>query len=113
MMDQQQLVQIGFALEAYRVRFGSYPKTLDHLSSKWLAEVPQDQFREAPYTYESDGKGYTLFGFGQDLVDSGGRPGADNVSIEFWGRTGTLARLNGAEKTGRIACPLNANNPNF
>ena len=78
-VDYGQLVEIAFALEAYKIKNERYPAKLDELTPNLLAKVPQDLFKEAPYFYDSDGKKYLLYGIGYNFEDDGGTRGLDNV----------------------------------
>ena len=56
----QRNLQIAFALGAYRRTEGKYPKTLDELAPKYLAQIPNDYFTDKPIRYEPTTKGYRL-----------------------------------------------------
>gem|GEM_PF-2960407 len=77
----QRNLQIAFALAAYRRAEGKYPKTLDQLAPKYLAQIPNDYFTDKPISYELTKNGYLLEcdGIGGDdytLFLDHGPPGA-------------------------------------
>jgi hypothetical protein len=68
------LDKLAFALAAYRVDHGSYPKQLATLAPKYIAEVPKDFFNnDAPLLYRPDGHGYWLYSVGPNAKDDGGK----------------------------------------
>lgn len=69
------LVQLGFALAAYRVGFGEYPATLDALVPKYCSEVPPDRFSGKPLHYVRQADGFLLYSVGKNAKDDGGRGG--------------------------------------
>jgi hypothetical protein len=77
--DYGQMVEIAFALEAYKIKYEQYPQKLVKLTPALLTKIPQDIFKEAPYTYESDGSTYLLYGVGFNFEDDGAKRGVDNV----------------------------------
>lgn len=66
------LSELGFALESYRLDHGRFPKTLDELQPKYLAEIPTDRFTARPLIYRPDAKGYLLYSVGQNQKDDQG-----------------------------------------
>jgi hypothetical protein len=66
------LMQIAFALAAFRAAQGDYPDVLGALVPKYLAAVPQDRETQMPLHYEKRGAGYLLYATGPDGVDDGG-----------------------------------------
>ncbi len=77
--DYGQMVEIAFALEAYKIKYEQYPQKLVKLTPALLTKIPQDIFKQAPYTYESDGSTYLLYGVGFNFEDDGAKRGVDNV----------------------------------
>jgi hypothetical protein len=64
------------ALELHRVRTGAYPAQLKDLVPGELAELPLDNCSGKPFAYRLTpgvDPGYTLYSFGPDLADDGGR----------------------------------------
>jgi hypothetical protein len=76
---------VAFALEWYRRDHGRYPRTLEALAPKYLAQIPQDIFSGKPLIYRPSEKGYLLYSVGINGKDEGGRsydddpPGDDLV----------------------------------
>ncbi|MEX1097537.1 MAG: hypothetical protein WED34_15940 [Planctomycetales bacterium] len=69
------LVQLAFALAAYRADQGEYAPALADLAPKYIAAVPDDLFSGKPLIYRptEDGSGYLLYSVGQNEIDDGGR----------------------------------------
>jgi hypothetical protein len=47
------LVQIGTALELYRLQVGGYPEKLQDLHPGYVKRVPRNPFDGSPYQYQS------------------------------------------------------------
>lgn len=72
------LMQVAFALSAYRADHGSYPATLDELAPRYIDAVPPDLFTGKPPIYRpKEGGGYVLYSVGHDATDNGGLSRAD------------------------------------
>jgi hypothetical protein len=67
------LGQTALALEVYHGRHGRYPDALADLAADPGWALPEDPFSGAPFRYRREGRGYTLYSFGRDLDDDGGR----------------------------------------
>ena len=65
--------QVFLAAQAYRARFGSYPRGLDELKSRLGWELPLDPFSERDLVYIRRGNGFILYSIGPDMKDNGGR----------------------------------------
>lgn len=64
----------GCALERYRLRNGTYPKTLEALVPDFLAAVPIDPMDGQPIRYAQDDNGlFRLWSIGDDRKDQNGR----------------------------------------
>ncbi len=64
----------GCALERYRLRNGTYPKTLEALVPDFLAAVPIDPMDGQPIRYARDDNGlFRLWSVGDDRKDQNGR----------------------------------------
>jgi hypothetical protein len=90
--DQAQQTQdnllFAFALAAYQRDHGSYPKKLDDLAPKYLANIPPDLFTSKPLVYRPGEKSYLLYSFGVNGKDDGGRgseddPPGDDLSVRM------------------------------
>ena len=68
-------VTVACALERARVANGSYPKSLDALTPKFIVRAPIDFVSGAPFRYRVEGDGYVLYSVGWNQQDDGGRPG--------------------------------------
>jgi hypothetical protein len=70
---EAELLQVGFALAAYRADHGSYPQQLGELSPRYLARVPVDVFAGgAALHYRRQDAGYLLYSVGPNGRDDGG-----------------------------------------
>ena len=67
----------ALALEMYRRRNGSYPKSLDDLSPRFLPSVPRDRSNDSQMLYRVDGDRAVVYYVGQDGDDDGGVVPAD------------------------------------
>jgi hypothetical protein len=79
---------IAFALARYERDHGHYPKELDALAPKYLAEVPKDIFSGGALIYRPNEKGYLLYSIGANGIDEGGRwyddePPGDDPSVRM------------------------------
>jgi hypothetical protein len=78
-------LQIAFALAWYHREHGHYPKTLDDLAPRYLKQIPQDIFSSKPLIYRPSEKGFVLYSVGYNGTDDGGHgredepPGDDLV----------------------------------
>jgi hypothetical protein len=86
-------------LEAYRRERGKLPGSLEDLVPELLPEVPRDGFDGAPLRYLAERA--VVYSVGADLVDEGGRVGADERDVDepaFW--LGDPARAVGEGEAG-------------
>lgn len=72
------LVQVGAAIERYRVATGKYPETLDALVPTYLGEVPLDPYAKTAPRYET-APSHRLWSVGPDGNDDGGEEPDDLV----------------------------------
>lgn len=92
------LVQLGFALAAYRADAGTYPPVLEALVPKYCRAVPADRFTAGPLIYRPQKDGYLLYSTGPNGVDNGGRhsdshPPGDDLVIQVDGKRQTASSL--------------------
>lgn len=71
--SRQQLLSIGLALEIHRLQEGTFPETLDIISPRLPEEGLEDYFTGSPLVYKPAGKGYLLYGRGENQQDDEGR----------------------------------------
>lgn len=81
-------VEIAFALAWYRCVEGHYPKELKALAPKYLPEVPQDIFSGKSLVYRPGNDGYLLYSVGPNGKDEDGHgpedePKGDDVSVRM------------------------------
>lgn len=69
---KRDLVQISFALAAYRAEEGKYPAELASLVPKYLEKLPLDRSTGKDYRIRYADGGYVLYGLGGNLKDDGG-----------------------------------------
>ena len=70
---QNALVEVVYALRAYRVQHGKYPDKLDELTPSILPRIPTDPFTAgAALKYRRAGGSYALYSIGPDGKDDGG-----------------------------------------
>ena len=81
---QSELLQVGFALAAYRAERGKYPAALEDLAPAYLAAVPSDLFVDAKLRYRAEDGGYLLYSVGPNGSDDGGRTRDDATNSEPW-----------------------------
>jgi hypothetical protein len=77
---QVSLVELSFALAAYRADYKKYPAALAELKPKYLSEIPKDLFsdKELVYKPQENGQGYLLYSLGPNSRDDGGENYDDN-----------------------------------
>lgn len=61
------------AMQAYKSRFGQYPRSLADLRSMPGWKLPNDPFSGKAFVYRPRGNGFTIYSIGPDLKDDGGR----------------------------------------
>ncbi len=71
-------LELAFALAAYRADRDAYPDSLESLSPKYVAEVPNDLFTGQPLKYAKTAEGYRFYSFGDNEKDDEGRSHDDN-----------------------------------
>jgi hypothetical protein len=71
---------IAFALAAFQIDNGRYPKKLTELAPNYLKRVPNDLFSNRPLHYRLIKNGYLLYSVGQNEKDEGGRTADDRNS---------------------------------
>gem|GEM_PF-4556194 len=77
------MLQIAFALEAYKLKNAAYPSDLESLVPEYLESIPVDPFAESsPIRYIPDQKPYILYSVGPDGEDSEGKAIESDVSLE-------------------------------
>ena len=81
-------LHIAFALAAYQRENGRYPPTLDALTPKYLAKIPNDLFTGAPLIYRPSEKGFLLYSVGPNGKDDEGcgtddDPKGDDLAIRM------------------------------
>jgi acetyl esterase/lipase len=84
----QDNILLAFALAWYQRDHGHYPKKLEALAPKYLAQVPRDLFSGKPLIYRPAGNGYLLYSVGVNGKDEGGRgsddePTSDDLSVRM------------------------------
>src|SRR4029077_15885707 len=76
----------AIALERYRQAKGDWPKSLDQLVPKYLAEVPTDHYVAKPFIYRRVDRGVIVYSVGQDRKDNGGKlrrePGEQHIGFD-------------------------------
>ena len=71
---RRRILITAIALERYRGRHGSYPKTLAELAPEFLKTVPVDFMDGQPLRYQlTDDGHFILYSIGLDCVDNGGK----------------------------------------
>jgi hypothetical protein len=79
---------LAFALAWYQRGHGRYPKKLDELAPKYLAQVSSDLFSGKPLIYRPSKNGYLLYSVGVNGKDEEGRgreddPPGDDLSVRM------------------------------
>src|SRR5262245_25009225 len=87
-------LQIAFALAAYQRDNTRYPDSLDALTPKYLAKIPNDLFTDKPLIYRKTDSGYSLYSFGPDGKDDEGRGNDDDPKGDDIGVRMPLPKLN-------------------
>lgn len=66
---REAMIQLGFAIAAYRADHSKYPETLEVLVPKDIPTLPIDLFVDRPLKYRRDDSGYCLYSVGKDGID--------------------------------------------
>ena len=67
--------RVGAALDAFRVRYGRYPESLDELAADADAKLPADPITGEAFMYRLDEEGCVLYSIGLNEQDDGGESG--------------------------------------
>ena len=84
---QNEITQIGIALELHYLEHENYPSNLKALVGPNLKTIPQDRFNENGLTYRTTPNGYLLYSFGRDREDNQGntsedQPTGDDIALK-------------------------------
>ncbi len=80
------MLQIAFALDAYKIKNAGYPGDLESLVPEYLDNIPTDPFAEScPIKYIPDQKPYILYSVGPDGMDSKGKSIKPEISVKSKG----------------------------
>ena len=85
-IQRAQNLELAFAMAAWRSEHDSYPDSLDALTPKYIAKVPNDLFNGQPLKYERTEDGYRFYSVGQNEKDDEGRSfdeGADDLVVRM------------------------------
>jgi hypothetical protein len=74
----QRNLQVACALAQYQREHGHYPKKLEALATKYLAEIPLDLFTGKQLRYLPSENGYLLYSYGVNGQDDQGRTEQDD-----------------------------------
>lgn len=83
------LTRVTFALAAYKTDHDAFPDSLDKLTPKYIAKMPQDFYVEKPLSYKRSEDGYVLYAVGPNGQDNDGfgpfyKSGdGDDIGIHF------------------------------
>ncbi|MEN6356911.1 MAG: hypothetical protein ABFD83_07495 [Armatimonadota bacterium] len=66
------LGRTALALESYKIKFGSYPKSLDDVESSMDERLPVDPFSGKSLIYKLESRGFVLYSLGPDQKDNNG-----------------------------------------
>jgi hypothetical protein len=81
------LMQLGLAIEQYRVENGEYPTTLDQVAPLSGGAIPIDPFTGQPYVYQLSGGSFLIYSATASLVDADRArrfAGADEQGTIVW-----------------------------
>ena len=78
---QMDLVQLGIALEQFRLAKGQYPERLEELVPQWIEVLPIDRFTDAALKYHTIEDSYVIYSVGRDSIDNGG---AEDFDVVFF-----------------------------
>jgi len=68
------------AVLRYHKQIGKYPNSLEELVQKgFMVKMPFDAYRNGPLTYRKTDPGFTLYSYGEDRDDDGGKTGVAEV----------------------------------
>jgi hypothetical protein len=88
----------AIALERYRGKYGSYPKTLAEISPEFLKAPLSDFMDGKPLRYRlSDDSNFLLYSVGQGCVDDGGKFPTRPRNVEEWQINMGEARMDGSD----------------
>jgi hypothetical protein len=79
------VAQVALAAEAYKSRFGSYPRSIRELKMKLGWKLPVDPFSGLDLRFKPKRNGYLVYSIGGDLKDDGGKPTAESLRYDLPG----------------------------
>ncbi|OWK34789.1 hypothetical protein [Fimbriiglobus ruber] len=107
---------VALACERYRLKFGSWPKSLSAIPSEILTEVPVDPYTGGPLLYKILPDAVVVYSTGPDMTDDGGTAldtkGGAGTDIGFRLWNPKLRGLPPLSKMGGGAKPLGTPNSN-
>ena len=77
------LLQLGIALELFRLEHDVYPNRLEELTNEHIESLPMDRFDDSPLRYQKKSTGYVVFSVGPNLVDDDGTADSDDVVFQI------------------------------
>ena len=72
---QSEVLTTAAAIKLYKIRHGSYPKTLRDLTPDILKQIPIDEFTGRPLIYRATDKGFVVYSISANLKDDNGTQG--------------------------------------
>lgn len=78
-INQNEMGQIGRALDQLQADTGKYPNSLKSLFKAFPNGIPQDNFTKKEYIYITDGDSFALVSLGKDHKSGGLGPDSDIV----------------------------------
>jgi len=72
---------LGMAIERYRLKFDSWPQSMEELKDEFLDRVPLDRVTGEPLIFKASDDGVIVYSVGGDLDDDGGNHNAKAIPL--------------------------------
>ena len=72
---------LGIAIERYRLKFDSWPQSMDDLEGEFLSAIPLDRVTGKPLKFNASDQSVTIYSVGGDLDDDGGQHDALTIPM--------------------------------
>jgi len=72
---------LGIAIERYRLKFDSWPQSIDDLEGEFLSKIPLDRVTGEPLLFNASDQSVTIYSVGGDQDDDGGTHDARTIPL--------------------------------
>lgn len=80
-LAHQDACLLGIAIERYRLKFDSWPQSIDDMEGQFLSKVPLDRVTGKPLLFNASDESVTIYSVGGDRDDDGGSHDARTIPL--------------------------------